>query len=136
MNGAGATLHAAAMIALQTTPGIGGVYDGVPLQEAFPHAVVECGPESDWSHKNGTGREIRLAVTVRDKSEQPARLRGLVAEAEAALETIAADLDGWRLVTLQYLRNRVVREPQARSANGAAPAWAGVIEYRAHMLAQ
>lgn len=136
MNGAGATLQAAAMIALQTAPGIGGVYDGVPLQEAFPHAVVECGPESDWSHKNGTGREIRLAVTVRDKSEQPARLRGLVAEAEAALETIAADLDGWRLVTLQYLRSRVVREPQARSANGAAPAWAGVIEYRARMLAQ
>jgi hypothetical protein len=49
---------------------------------------------------------------------------------------LAADLVGWRLVTLQYLRSRVVREPQARSANGAAPAWAGIVEYRARMLAQ
>ena len=44
----------------------------------------------------------------------------LVAEAEAALEAMGQDLGGWRLVTLHYLRSRVVREPQARSANGAA----------------
>lgn len=82
----------------------------------------------------GLGLALR-APSVRDKGERPARLRGLVAEAEAALEAMGQDLGDWRLVTLHYLRSRVVREPQTRSANGAAPAWAGVVEYRARMLA-
>jgi hypothetical protein len=36
-----------------------------------PYAIVETGPEIDWSHKSGAGRELRLAVTLRDKGERP-----------------------------------------------------------------
>ena len=125
MTGAGAGLQAAAVAALRAANRIGGVYDGPPLQAAFPYAVVEVGPEGDWGHKSGAGREVRLAVTVRDEGERPARLHRLMAQAEAAMEGLAAP-EGWSIATLRFVRSRVVREPRGP--------WAGVIEYRARML--
>jgi hypothetical protein len=123
---AGQQLQAAAVAALRAAPGIGGVYDGPPLQAAFPYAMVEAGPESDWGHKSGIGREVRLAVTVRDEGERPARLHALMAEAEEAMEGLSPPSD-WSVVTMRFVRSRVVRDPKGP--------WAGMIEYRARMLA-
>jgi hypothetical protein len=128
---ASASLQAAAIAALREAPGLsGGVYDGPPLQAAFPYAVVECGPESEWGHKTGAGRELRLAVLLRDKGERPARLYASTGAAETALEAFAAiaEPEGWQLVTLRPVRSRTVREPGGT--------WLGVIEYRARMLAR
>lgn len=132
MSGASPILQAAAIAALQGAEAMGGVYDGPPLQAAFPHALVECGPESDWSHKSGTGREVRLAVTIRDEGERPARLQRLMAEAEARIYGIGA-VDGWRIVSLHYLRSQGVREKRGPGSPGVGR-WAGVIEFRARML--
>lgn len=126
MSGASGALTAAAVAALDGVAGLNGAYDGPPLQAAFPYAVVEAGPERDWSHKSGEGRELRLAATLFDKGERPARLRALMAAAEAALDGIPVELDGWRLVNLVFLRGRMLRSNVA--------AWSGVIEYRARML--
>jgi len=121
---AGEKLQQALIAALQAIGGIG-VYDGPPLQAAHPHAVVEAGPETDWSHKSGSGREVRIAVSLFDKGERPVRLRALMAEAEAALDSAVSPV-GWQLVTMQLLRSRLVRDSKG--------VWAGVIEYRARML--
>lgn len=125
---AGAVLQAAAVAALGAIDGMA-AYDGAPVQAALPFALVEVGPESDWGHKSGAGRELRLAVTIRDKSERPERLRRLMDEAEAAVAGLPAALGGWRVVTLALLRTRVM-------APRAGEAWAGVIEFRARMLAE
>lgn len=128
--GAGETLQAAAAAALRALEGLS-VHEGPPVQAAFPYAVADAGFEADWSHKSGSGREVRLAVTIRDGGERPVRLRRLIGEAEAALGQIAGPFPGWRLVALQFLRSRLV--PDGRGAVGS---WAGVIELRARMLAQ
>ena len=122
-------LLAVAKAALASLDGVR-VYDGPPVRASVPYAVVEIGPETDWGHKSGIGREGRLAVTLRDKSETPARLRRLMGEAEGAIAGIGA-VTGWSLVTLHYLRGRVVRE----GTSNAPQAWAGVIEFRVRMLA-
>ena len=127
--GAGAALEAAAIEAVRNATGVG-VYRGPPVQAAAPYAVVEAGPESDWSHKSGDGRELRLAVTIHDKGEAPARLRPLAAAAEKAIGTLPGELDGWRLVTVRFLRSMTV-PPRAGSPNGS---WAALIEFRARML--
>jgi hypothetical protein len=124
--GAGAVLAAAARAALEELGGLNHAYDGPPLQAAFPYAIVDAGAESDWSHKTGEGRELRLAVTIRDQSERPARLRALMEAAEAAIGGLDGDLGGWRLVTMKFLRSRMLREKGA--------AWTGAIDYRARML--
>ena len=112
------------MVALQKVAGLA-VYDGPPLQAAFPHAVLDAGLETDWSHKSGKGREVRLVLTLFDQGERPVRLRALMAQAEDALEAVGGDVGGWRIVTMRHLRSRTVRQPSA---------WAGVIEFRARML--
>ena len=126
MKGAGEALAEAAIAALGGVAGLNHVYDWPPLTAAFPYARIETGPESDWSHKSGVGRELRLAIVLRDQGERPARLRALMADAEAAAATIPAELDGWRLVNLVFLRGTLLREPGA--------AWAAAIEYRARLL--
>jgi hypothetical protein len=126
MTGAGAALAEAAMVALKAVDGLNGVYDGPPLTGAFPYARIEAGPESDWSHKSGIGRELRLAILLHDQGERPARLRTLLGAAEAAAAAIPPDLDGWRLVNLVFLRSTLLREKGA--------AWAAAIEYRARLL--
>jgi hypothetical protein len=128
MSGAGIMLQAAAIEALEGVE-LGAVYPGPPLQAAFPHAVVECGAETDWGHKSGRGRELRLAVTLRDAGERPDRAQAFAEIAEA---TIAAGLEveGWRLVTLALVRRRTVAE-----GRGGRGGWAVTIDYRARMLA-
>ena len=126
MSGASEALAGAAMAALDAVAELNGAYEGAPLQAAFPHAIVEAGPERDWSHKSGEGRELRLAVTLRDKGERPARIRRLADMAEAALGGMPVALDGWRLVTFVVLRSHLLRSNDA--------AWSAVIEYRARML--
>lgn len=126
---AGTALRASAIEALAALE-LGGVYPGPPLQAAFPHAIVECGPESDWGHKSGRGRELRLAVTLRDSGERPDRAQAFADVVEAAVEA-GLEVEGWRLVGLALVRRRTVAE-----GRGAGAGWAVAIDYRARMLAE
>lgn len=122
---AGADMQAAAIAALQGVAELGGVYDGPPVQAAVPYAVVEAGPETDWGHKSGAGREVRIAALIRDEGERPTRLRRLMGEAEAAMAAMG-NMAGWQVVTMRFLSSRVARD---RSG------WVGVVEFRARVLA-
>lgn len=122
---AGAELQAAAIAALRGVAELGGVHDGQPLQAAVPYAVVEAGPEADWGHKSGAGREVRLAATIRDEGERPVRLRRLMSEVEPALASISA-VAGWQLVTMRFLSSRVAKDRQS--------GWIGLVEFRARLL--
>ena len=81
----------------------------------------------DWSHKSGTGRELRIAVTIRDQGESPARAQRLAGEAEAALAAIGGDIGGWRVVTMLFVRSQIVRPPREP--------WASLVEFRVRLLA-
>lgn len=122
-----AALAEAAIAALETLDIQGGVHDAVPERAAYPHAIVGTGPETDWGHKSGAGREVRIAVTIADKGRSAARLNGLMTAAEGAVLAIKA-VPGWSLVSLRFVRSRV-----ARDQGGA---WVGLIEFRARMLAE
>jgi hypothetical protein len=123
---AGLALIEAASAALGEVPGLAGVHEGRPVQSAYPHALVGTGVERDWSHKSGAGRELNLTLMLRDKGERSARLRALAGAAEAAIEALAGEMGGWRLVSLHFLRGQV-----RAGANGE---WTALSEYRARML--
>jgi hypothetical protein len=129
VSGAGAALTAAAIEALEALE-LGGIYPGPPLQAAFPYAIVECGAESDWGHKSGRGRALRLAVILRDAGERPDRVRAFAEVVEATIEA-GLDVEGWRLVSLALMRSRTVAE-----GRGGKAGWAVAIDYRARMLAE
>jgi hypothetical protein len=128
MSGAATALQAAAIAALDGIEGLNGAYPAPPLQAAAPYALVECGAEGDWGHKSGKGRELRLAVTLRDEGERPERVQALADAVEGAIEAGLSPV-GWRLVTLTLLRVRGLGP-----ARGGGPAI--LIEYRARLLAE
>ena len=87
--------------------------------------MLDAGTESDWSHKNGEGREALVAVTVWD--DQPVRLHALADAVEAAVAA-ARDVQAWELASLRLLRRRTVRD--------VAGPWATAIDFRARLLAK
>lgn len=129
MSGAGTALAAAAAEALRAVDGLH-VFEAPPLQACVPYAVVQAGAETDWGHKSGAGREVRLALVLVDKGERAERLRGLMDAAEAAVAAVGA-VAGWQLVSLRLLRSRIV--PPKKGAPDAS--WTAAAEWRARMLA-
>jgi len=126
MNASGA-LIAAVMTALDSIPGLAGTHEAGPIQAAIPSAVVATGMETDWGHKSGAGRELRLSVMLRDEGESPVRLRILSEAVQAALDGLEMG-GGWRLVTFVFVRSIVA--PQG------AGKWSAGLDYRARMLAE
>lgn len=116
---------AAAVPAMAAVGGLNGAYDGTPVRASLPYATIDLGPESDWSWKGGGGREIRLAVSIRDAGEAPVRLRRLMAEAETALLGLEGGVEAWRIVNIVTLRTR--------AAQKRASEWTGTIEVRVRM---
>lgn len=119
-------MQEALVAALAGIAGLTGVYDGPPARAAYPYASIGEAVAADWSVKERRGRELRLAVTIHDDGASAARLHGLMAAAEDAIEAIGVDLPGHRIASLVFLRARVSRD--------AAGPWAGLIEYRARIL--
>jgi tryptophan 2,3-dioxygenase len=121
---AGATLQTAIARSLGMVKGLSGVFDGPPARAAYPYVALDATTETDWSHKSGNGREVLVAVTLWDN--QPVRLHTFADLVESALQDLDL-LQDWRLVTLQLVRRRIVRD--------VAGPWAAAIDYRARMLA-
>ena len=121
---AGQALQAALANALAGEARLTGVYDGPPARAVFPYAAIDAGSESDWSHKNGAGREVLVALTLWD--EEPSRLAEL-ADAVEALASGVGEIADWQLVSMQLLRRRTVRD--------VAGPWAAAIDFRARLLA-
>ncbi|WCT73675.1 DUF3168 domain-containing protein [Sphingomonas naphthae] len=101
---------------------VSGVFDGVPADAVFPFVSIEEGGSADWSFKGARGREQRFVAVLRDDGASAARLHGLMARAEFAIEGVGGDLGVCRVASVAFLRARVVRP--------ARGAWAGVIEFR------
>jgi hypothetical protein len=121
---AGGGLQTAIAAALGGIAELAGVFDGPPARASFPYATIDATTESDWSHKNGAGREVLVAITLWD--DQPVRLHGLADQVEALMQALGAIAD-WQLVTMRLMRRRVVRD--------VAGPWAAAVDFRARMLA-
>lgn len=125
MVSASEALARAARDTLAAVPALNGIYDAMPIKASLPYAAIEIGPETDWGWKGGEGREVRLAVTIRDGGERPARLRAIMAASEDALTGLGGDVEEWRIVNVRLVR--------ARTAQKRAGEWSGVVEVRVRM---
>lgn len=102
------------------------VFDAPPVRAIAPYLVIEEPVLTEWGSKDRAGREGRIGVRIIDMAERPVTARALSAAADAALEAMAPALgEGWRIVTLNAVRSRIVRERAG---------WTGLNEYRVRML--
>ena len=131
MNGAVGAVRAAVLAVLRADPlldeVLNGVFDGPAVRASAPFAEVGEAMSSDWSTKDQRGREVRIAVLIRDLAERPARLASLIEAAERAVAGLPRDLDdGWQVASCVFLRARTAGEGPGR--------WLAVAEWRVRVL--
>ncbi|WP_156679429.1 DUF3168 domain-containing protein [Sphingomonas profundi] len=131
MSGAAAAVQAALVAALRghvaLMADVSGVFLGPPARAVYPYVAIGGAVSADWSHKTGSGREHRLAVSLWDVD--PGRAIVLAGAVESAIEGMARVLDGHRIVSLVLMRSRMLRE----SRDGP---WASIADYRVRTLAE
>lgn len=74
-----------------------------------PRIAIVSSASADWSSKSHAGREIRLALELVGRGDDPAETGVLAARIEQRLATLAPQQAGYRVVVTQFLRSRVER---------------------------
>lgn len=108
------------------TQALTGLHEQAPPRSAEPSLGIGATEALDWSHKTGTGREIRITLNIMYRGQSPYQMQEIVDLVERRMEDMPAGQDGFRLVTLTFMRSRIVGNDRSR--------WSAVIDYRARVL--
>ena len=103
------------------------VTEEAPSRTALPWLAVAASASADWSAKDVTGREVRVALELHCRGDQPGAAADLVAAIEARIAALPSVQAGLHVVTVTFLRART----EMRSANTRAV----LLEYRFRVLA-
>ena len=103
------------------------VTEEAPSRTALPWLAVAASASADWSAKEVTGREVRVALELHCRGDQPGAAANLVAAIEARIAALPSAQAGLQVVSITFLRARA----EMRSANTRAV----LLEYRFRALA-
>ncbi len=103
------------------------IVEEAPSRTALPWLAVAASASADWGTKDRDGREIRVALELHCRGDQPGSAAELTAAIEARIAAMPYAQDGFELVSLTFLRSRA----EQRGANTRAV----LIEYRFRVLA-
>lgn len=103
---------------------VNGVFDGAQVQASAPFVqLAECSG-AEWGGKGLDGREVRVALALRDLGESSGRIAEMIGRVDAVARGVAGVTSaGWRIVTVRFLRSRIGRASPAAG-------WQGVVDYR------
>tara|TARA_A100001391_G_scaffold82509_1_gene53895 strand:+ start:75 stop:464 length:390 start_codon:yes stop_codon:yes gene_type:complete len=98
---------------LRADPILAGMVNAIeeegPVAASPPTVALVASASTDWSTKSGTGREVRLALELVDRSDDPTASGAIAARIEQRIATLAPQQSGFRVVVTQFLRSRVER---------------------------
>lgn len=103
------------------------IVEEAPSRAALPWLAIAASASADWGTKDRDGREIRVALELHCRGDQPGSAAELTAAIEARIAAMPYTNDGFELVSLTFLRSRA----EQRGANTRAV----LIEYRFRVLA-
>ena len=103
------------------------IEEEVPARSAPPWLAVVASASVDWSTKDQLGREIRLALELHSRADDPRDDAPLVSALDRRIEALPREQDGFDVASVQFLRARTERR-----ANNAR---ATLLEYRFRCLA-
>lgn len=105
---------------------VNGVFHRMPSRITVPYVLLDDVLATDWGTKDRPGREVRLAFTIRDGSQEAGDVSAIAAALETRLVAMPRSGTGYRLVSLHPLRSRTVRIGEI---------WLVTLDYRARLLA-
>jgi len=124
-------LRAALIAWIAADPALSGqlnaVVEEAPSRTSLPWLAVAASASADWSTKTQTGREVRVALELHCRGDQPSTAGDLIAAIEHRIDDLPRAQSGWSVATIQFLR--------ARAEQRAANTRAILIEYRFRLLA-
>lgn len=98
-----------------------------PVRATVPWLALATSASTDWSTKDRTGREVRVAFELQTRGDDAAADGDLVAAIEKRISAFPTDHTAFACVTVQFLRARAER--RARNMRSI------LLEYRFHLLA-
>lgn len=102
------------------------ITEEAPERTAVPWLGIVASASTDWSAKDRKGREVRMAMELHMRGDDPETGTTLVSAVEARIEALPRDHAGFAIITTQFLRARA----EQRSANQRAI----LLEYRFRLL--
>lgn len=103
------------------------IVEEVPSRTALPWLAIAASASADWSTKDKSGREVRVALELHCRGDQPDTAATLVSAIEARIEALPRSQPSSAIATIQFLRARAEQRP----ANTRAV----LLEYRFRILA-
>ncbi|MEO0030786.1 MAG: hypothetical protein RIS94_544 [Pseudomonadota bacterium] len=105
------------------------IVEEAPNRTALPWLALTASASTDWSTKTGPGREIRVALELNYRGNDPLAESALIAAIERRVESLPAEQSarGFTIASLMFLKARAEQRGEARRAL--------VLEYRARVIA-
>lgn len=124
-------LRAALLEWLAGDPALAGTLNAIteeaPARASPPWLGIAASASADWSAKDRMGREVRVALELHFRGDDPATGAALTRAIESRIESLPPAHAGFTIVTAAFLRARVERRSHnVRSA---------LFEYRFRLLA-
>ena len=123
-------LRAALLAWLRADPALAAqiniLVEEAPVRAHPPWLGIAASASADWSTKDRAGREIRVALELHCRGDDPATAADLVKAIEARIATLPRAQAGFAIVTAQFLR--------ARAEQRANNTRAVLLEYRFRVL--
>ena len=103
------------------------ITEEAPLRTAAPWLGIVASAATDWSVKGRRGREVRVALELHCRGDDPLAAANLTSAIEARVETLPAAQASCEIANCTFLRARAEQRPGNLRAV--------LIEYRFRLLA-
>ncbi|MEO0061496.1 MAG: hypothetical protein RLZZ08_56 [Pseudomonadota bacterium] len=124
-------LRASLIAWLQADPaladGLNTITEEASLRASPPWLGIVASASTDWSVKDRQGREVRLAMELHCRGDDPATAAALGSAIEARVNALPANQPGFSVANCTFLRARAEQRPGNLRAV--------LIEYRFRLLA-
>jgi hypothetical protein len=87
------------------------VAEEAPVRASPPWLAIAASASADWSAKDRTGREVRVALELHFRGDDPATGGALAQAIENRVQALPRAQDGFEVVTAVFLRARVEQRP-------------------------
>jgi hypothetical protein len=122
-------LRGALLAWLRADPALGAlnlVAEEAPVTASLPWLGIAASASADWSAKEVRGREIRVALELHCRGDDPLAAAALVRALEARIEALPRNQDGFSIASTLFLRARA--EQRANNTRSV------LLEYRFRAL--
>lgn len=92
------------------------IEEEAPARVAAPWLAIAASASSDWSTKDRAGREVRIALEMHSRGDEPATGAALAEAVVRRIEDLPRAQSGFEIVTAQFLRARSERRPHNHRA--------------------